>query len=65
MLSHACLLLLTFSFLFSIVLTLLVEEIADLYASRAYVCLSCIRFFFVFVFTFYSLLRIVALPGLI
>ena len=37
--------------LFSIVITSLLEERAGLYASRAFVCLSCMRcFFFCFVF---------------
>ena len=35
--------------LFSIVITSLLEERAGLYASRAFVCLSCMRFFFFFV----------------
>ena len=37
-----------FSVLFSIVITSFGEEMAGLYASCAFVCLSCMRFIFVF-----------------
>ena len=61
-----------FTVLFSIVITSLGEERAGLYASRALVCLSCMRYYYYFFFCIFLFLFvsgrlrivIVALTGL-
>ena len=54
-LSYALLFVLIFSVLFSTVITLLRKEKAGLYASREFVCLSCMHYLFcLFVFLWVS-----------
>ena len=58
MLSLTLLLFLMYFFQFSIVIISLGEERADLYASRVFACLSCMRCVFVFSSSFWCLLAV-------